>query len=69
MKLTEVYKKVMPETYQVMYYFSGYITPETIQDIKCSSFGMSYEKIGEDFLTAIRDKLEIENDFTWKDTP
>ena len=61
MEITEVCKKVMPKTYQVRYYFSGYITPETMQDAKFSSFGMSCEKIGDDFLTAIYDKLEKVN--------
>lgn len=58
MEITKVCKKVMPKTYQVRYYFSGYITPETMQDAKFSSFGMSYEKNGIDFLNAIYDKLQ-----------
>jgi hypothetical protein len=45
MEITEVCKKVMPKTYQVRYYFTGYITPETMQDAKFSSFGMSCEKL------------------------
>ena len=60
MEITEVYKKVMPETYQVRYYFSGYITPETVQDARFSSFGMSYEKIGKDFLGMVYDKLDFD---------
>ena len=42
MKITEVNKKVIPETYQVRYYFSGYITPEEMQDIIHSSFSTSH---------------------------
>jgi lysine/ornithine N-monooxygenase len=57
MKITEVNKKVIPETYQVRYYFSGYTTPEEMQDVIHSSYGMSYEKLGKDFAKELYDKL------------
>lgn len=62
MKITEMNKKVMPETYEVRYYFSGYITPEEIQDTVLSSYGMTYEKFGKNVIGEIKEAYKLMSD-------
>lgn len=62
MKIIEMNKKVMPETYEVRYYFSGYITPEEIQDTMLSSYGMTYEKFGNNVIEEFHEAYKLMND-------
>ena len=53
MKILTVTKTVDPVTFEQRYIFTGYITPETIQDAIHESFGMSQEKLGEELIRQI----------------
>ena len=59
MKITEMNKKVIPETYEVRYYFSGYITPEEIRDTMFSSYGMTYEKFGNNVINEFNEAYKF----------
>jgi len=61
MKIIIMNKKVMPKTYEVRYYFSGYITPEEIQDTMFSSYGMTYEKFGKNVMHELNEAYEFMN--------
>ena len=54
MIIDSVTKTLNPETYEIRYVFTGSITPETILDAATGAYGMSYEKIGRDFVDLIR---------------
>ena len=60
MKVEHIKLTIMPETYEPRIYFRGYITRETMQDAIHSSYGMSYEKLGELLISYIKE-LENEN--------
>ena len=66
MKITNVKKVVEPSTYEVRYYFSGYITPEYLQDCRNGGYGMSYETLGEDFDLELRDAFFTRKKPWWR---
>jgi hypothetical protein len=54
MKILETERVIMPESYEVRIYFTGYITPETVQDAMHNSYGFSYEKLGKMFVKELK---------------
>jgi hypothetical protein len=55
MNIEKVEKVIMPDTYEIRYYFNGYITPEHIMDVKTGAFGLDYEDLGKQFIEQINE--------------
>lgn len=56
MQILETNESIDPVTFERRIHFSGFITLEEVQDVIHSSYGLSHEALGREFLKELEER-------------